>query len=162
MGCADAGVNIETYVDANGNGQKDANESGLGGVCVWVSDHIQEYTSHDIDEICGKPYQHTTDQGKWAGTSYVAGKRCDEAFIYAIPPNGYQPTAPLAVNYCVAKFGFISAGTAPSIQVQSPVEYSHQFISLQNLKQISVILGVVLGAVIVSIAIVRPRKVANG
>jgi hypothetical protein len=161
MGCGDARVDIETYVDANGNGQKDANEPGLGGACVWVSDQIQEYTSHDIDEICGKPYQHTTNQGKWAGTSYVAGKRCDEAFIYAVPPNGYQPTAPLAVNYCVAKFGFISAGTAPGIQVLSPVEYSQRFILLENLKQVGIIFVVVLGAVIVSIAVARPRKVAK-
>jgi len=160
MGCSDATVDIETYVDLNGNGQKDTNEPALDDVCVWVADQIQEYTPPDIDEICGKPYQHTTGQGKWVGSGYVAGKRCDEVFTYAVPPNGYQPTTPLAVNYCIAKFGFISSGTVPRIQVLSPVEYSRRYISLENLKQAGLVVVVVLGAVIISIVIIRPRKAA--
>ena len=122
-GASDAGPYIETWVDINGNGKRDADESSLSNVCVWGG---YDYQFSSWDKICDSDYFLTDSTGKW--TEFFAGGKCAQIYTAATSPQGYRPTTPLIVNNCSASFGFTPDNS--SSQLLSPdVE---KYIQLDN------------------------------
>lgn len=112
--CYDSAASAEAWEDLNGNGQKDAGEQSLAGVCVWMPLAREVLQENQVTQICSTTFNHTDASGQWprSGEGYLAfraGAKCSDIDILARPPDGYVATTPLVVNDCHALFGFAPA-----------------------------------------------------
>ena len=98
------------YVDANCNGVRDPEETPLAGVCVWMSTDASEPTPSRED--CANEYVQT-DSEEIAGWGFFAGVSCDDVYVFAQAPDGFQPTTDTVVDHCYGEFGFAREGTCP-------------------------------------------------
>jgi hypothetical protein len=103
----DGVVSPNAWLDTNRNGLVDEGEKPLAGVCIWSNFNGKPSIP------CGPTFL-TDSLGRWQGgddpseMDFMPGTCCNEIWIYAFQPNGYQATTPLKVNNCVARFGFVS------------------------------------------------------
>ena len=109
-GCGDAGGFGMAYLDANCNGVKDAEETPMAGVCVWTSTYASEPTPSRED--CANEYLQTDSEGM-GDAAFFSGVSCNDVYVFAQAPDGFQPTTDTVVNDCDGEFGFAREGTCP-------------------------------------------------
>lgn len=86
IGIGDGGAYVSTWVDENANGVRDENELPLAHVCVWSG-----YRPDSQIEDCSFRDHHVTNEnGQWG--EFLTGSSCDTIYIFAVAPDGYQPT----------------------------------------------------------------------
>jgi hypothetical protein len=156
---ADGSAFVEVWFDSNGNGRKDVNESPLAGVCVWDQPWLHVPDEKEVTEICGSLCYQTDDSGKWEG-DFHAGQACDDFYVFAKPPEGYRPSTPPVVNYCVAEFGFVLEDSALQDAYPSYAAYARRWQAARVLGRVGVVAAVAVVAVGISIGLVRPKKFA--
>jgi len=105
------------YVDANCNGVKDPEEMPLAGVYVWTSGDALAPTPSR--EECDSEDAQTDSEGESA-VAWYSGSSCDEVFVFAQAPDGFQPTTDTVVNDCDGEFGFAREGTCPPRSIVQP------------------------------------------
>jgi hypothetical protein len=152
----DSGAFIETYVDLNANGIKDDNELPLEHVCVWGGENYSNQSAGDlITRVCSNSYNYTDSKGQW--NTFFAGSNGQDIILFAVAPQGFQPTTNLAVNNPRAKFGFIPAGSVPPINVRTLKEVIDNKI-LVDYFNLAALIGLCIAiSAFVSIKLVRTR-----
>jgi hypothetical protein len=105
---------IEAYIDENANGIKDKDELPLANVCVDggpFSVNLRDNSSIEewISFTCSTLHNVTDTKGEWG--DFKAGSKCSDLILYAVVPEGYQPTTDLVAIGCHSQFGFIPAGS---------------------------------------------------
>ena len=117
-GCLGDSIGTGTaYVDANCNGVRDPEETPLAGVCNWMSTDASVATPSRED--CANE-QLQTDSGGIGGWGFFAGLSCNDVYVFAQAPDGFQPTTDTAVNDCHGEFGFAREGTCPPRSIVQP------------------------------------------
>jgi hypothetical protein len=131
-------VSATAWLDDNANGIQDPGEKALANVCIGWGEHAAIVSSDGPDavsRILDLSYNFqckaeqviqpvaTDEEGKWGG---LVVESCQNVFIFARVPEGYQATTDLAsANGCVdAKFGFAPVG----VQVKQKIDSVEQFI----------------------------------
>jgi len=94
-------------------------------VCIWSGYSPESGIREFVDTCEGQNHDATDQQGKW--DRFLPGGSCDENFIFARVPQGFQATTDLASNGCVAKFGFVSN----EVQVKQRTSSVEQFVQRQ-------------------------------
>lgn len=138
MGCLLGGCMVfvdslavgSAWEDANCNGKRDAEEAPLAGVCVWSSRNPRAATP--APEDCNTEDFQTEADGEF-GPWWHSGSACDEVFIFAQTPGGFQPTTDIVVKGCSADFGFARESTCPA----RPVLTQAELIKRQTMKQLA-------------------------
>lgn len=64
---------------------------------------------------CTYRSNQTGYDGIWSTEHYYFS--CDQIYIFAVTPDGYQPTTDTAVHTCGGSFGFVKAGECPPVEV---------------------------------------------
>lgn len=120
FGIGDGGAYVSAWVDKNADGLREENEPPLANVCVWYG-----YRPDSQIEDCGFEGDRVTDKnGEWG--EFLAGTSCDNIYIFAAVPAGYQPTTDLAKKGCFASFGFVEEGVAVSHNVLTIDEFAQK------------------------------------
>jgi hypothetical protein len=110
-GCGDAFGGGVAWEDLNCNGVKEPDEPPLAGVCMWSSTYTSAPTPSAED--CAKEYLHTDSEGM-GGAFWQPGMSCNDVFVFAQAPEGYDPTTDTVANQaCWNEFGFAPEGTCP-------------------------------------------------
>ncbi len=123
FGIGDGGAYVLTWLDENANGLREENEPPLANVCVWF-----RYRPESQIENCEyEGYRRTDDNGKWG--EFLAGSQCDEIYIFAAAPDGFQPTTDLAYRGCDADFGFVKESVKISRKVFTIDEFTRREIT---------------------------------
>jgi hypothetical protein len=147
------------WIDNNGNGKQDYGEQPLEGVCVWAGRSPSYYNADQAGNICTMPYYLTNAKGERG--QFFAGTYCRDIYIFAKPPEGYQPTTSLGGNACTVEFGFVPEGSLEKADVLSPAEFAQPIIREQTtnrLKQIGFLVALIVLAAIVSIILTPAPK----
>lgn len=151
----DALASIETYIDKNADGIKDEDELPLAEVCVgqWPYLGYNFPLGERIGSECLNPYDSTDPKGRWG--EFKPGSKCTDLILYAVVPEGYQPTTDLVVNDCYAHFGFISAGSIPQKNVLTLKDLLGRKAAEEKLKLIAIMAVCIAISIFVSISVVR-------
>ena len=144
FGARDGQTSVTAWLDKNANGSKDTNEPPLSGVCIWAGYRpdsvIQEYS-----DPCNFSDSAVTDeQGNW--DKFLPGGSCDNFYVFAKSPDGYQPTTDLTSNGCSAQFGFVENGVTVSHKVLSINDFARQRTTVLWITRIGVGLFIVVVA----------------
>ena len=102
----DAVATAYTWQDINCNGKPDEGEPPLGEVCVQVSNQSIPTPS------ANSCWAVTSSDGQW-WSSFMTND-CNQVYVAARSPDGFEPTTATVANRCDAEFGFAKAGTCPS------------------------------------------------
>jgi hypothetical protein len=155
----DSGAFIETYVDLNANGIKDENEPPLAHVCVWGGEIYSNQSAGDlIARVCSNSYNYTDSKGQW--NTFFAGSNGKDIILFAVAPQGFQPTTNLAINNPQAKFGFIPAGSVPPIKVRTLKEVIDNKI-LVDYFNLAASIGLCIAiSIFVSLKLIRTRNIS--
>ena len=143
----------EAWVDRNGNGYREPDEPWLEGVCIWDAFELQVLDEEEVTERCER--SRTDETGRWGG-GFKPGASCDEIYIYAMPPEGYQATTALVVNDCSGEFGFApleSSGGGEEgeyAQYREAVSKARWWKVLKGMATVLVIVGEIVLAAVVS------------
>jgi hypothetical protein len=129
FGVGDGEAYALAWLDENINGFHDINEPPLANVCVWFG-----YRPDSEIEDCGlEDYQVTDANGQWV--EFLAGSECNEIYIFAAIPDGYQPITDLARKGCYAEFGFVQKNVKVAHRILTIDEFARREITkiwLQN------------------------------
>jgi len=102
-------------VDANANGNRDLGEQPLPGVCIFAVAAPRQPPLDTASQLRNSASDawRTDETGQWPLAddtmrviNFFAGAKCDDLWILALPPQGYQHTTPRIVNGCEGEFGF--------------------------------------------------------
>jgi len=108
---ADASGGGVAWEDLNCNGVKDPDEPPLAGVCMWTSEFANEPTP-SAEECASESFQ--TDSEGMGGGFWYSGVSCNDVFVFAQAPEGYDPTTDTVANQaCWNEFGFAPEGACP-------------------------------------------------
>ena len=163
LALVDADVSARAWVDTNGNGYRDVDETPLEGVCVWDWS-AQVPDDEVIAQVCDDPFHRTGDSGEWPSSeerylTFRAGASCEDIYIFAKPPQGFEATTPIVVNSCYAEFGFAPEGS---------VSHSHSYDSFlqserlaQRRQQIAIMLAVVTAVACSAVVSIRAVRVGR-
>ncbi len=152
------------WLDENGDGEKDPNEPPLADVCIWDEAMTPGIpTADDRSRVCTNLFYHTDDTGNWPNSDdfewiFRPGADCNDVYIFAAPPVGYQATTPLVVNECRAEFGFAPDNVQPQNRVLGYAEQMQKYRVIKWLKNISIFAVIVLAAGGISTIFVRPKR----
>lgn len=116
--CADGGVYVMVWEDLNSDGDHDAVEPPLEGVCIWA-DYGSPNTAWIKEQCKNKENSEffTGSDGTWSSTFMIGGcgsreeveeqmdQQCESIIVYALPPDGYVPTESQMPG-CMAGFVF--------------------------------------------------------
>jgi len=126
FGAGDGQASAITWLDSNANGVQESDEKALANVCLW-SGYRPESGNREFADPCeGQNHDATDDQGKWG--MFLPGGRCDDFFIFARVPEGFQATTDLASNGCEAAFGF----ALDKVEVKQRIRIVEQFVQQQT------------------------------
>jgi hypothetical protein len=110
-GCGDAAGGGVAWEDLNCDGVKGPDEPPLAGVCMWASTYASAPTPSGED--CAGEYLHTDSEGMGGGYFY-SGISCNDVFVFAQAPEGFDSTTDTVANQaCWNEFGFAPEGTCP-------------------------------------------------
>ena len=132
LGAYDSDASALAWFDSDGDGRFDFNEPLIQGVCMWASTTLRIYDQQEIVEICedAEFYEafHTNSLGLWPYETerymtFFAGASCNDIYIYALPPEGFNATTPLIVNGCSGAFGFAPENVSPQNRALSHEAY---------------------------------------
>jgi len=119
----DGMASATTWLDTNGDGVQDPNEDIFANVCIWYGygpdSGIREY-----GDPCHGHQFSTDQQGRWQ--DFLPGGSCEDYFVFAKVPQGFQPTTNLGSNACDAKFGFVPQETQVKQKILSVNEFVRQ------------------------------------
>lgn len=163
----DSSASARAWLDTNSDGYRDPSESSLENVCMWASTELERFDEESRLLLCADPDLRerliTDTEGEWGGP-FFAGACCNDVYIFAIPPEGYQATTALVVNDCFAEFGFVLAKSPSETEQLSPMDYVLQLQRQQRraqafdvIKTSAIVIGVLFAALIGSFVIVRPQ-----
>jgi hypothetical protein len=147
--CYDSSASAETWIDVNGNGQRDAAEQALADVCVWSPITFEVPQENQVAELCSITSNHTDSTGQWPrrgeeSHTFRAGAHCTDIDVFARPPDGYVATTPLVVNGCHARFGFAPSSTLPNAVSKSYLqEYEDYVYTKQTTYQLGYVAQVI-------------------
>jgi hypothetical protein len=100
---ADSNVVMVTWLDRNANGVHEEGEPPLANVCVGFLYRPNDLLDYARSQHCD--FQ-TDETGTWS--EFMAGEDCSGGiYVYALPPQGYQPTTDMARESCEGEFGFV-------------------------------------------------------
>jgi hypothetical protein len=135
-GNSDFSANAVSWLDSNGDGIQNLNESPLADVCIWYVFHPEEFYTEDLHWWCDRKNVSVTDtEGKWK--EFIAWKfSCKELWVFAKAPSGLKPTTPLASHGCSANFGFAPEKVQIEKNFPSAVELIRRYSFLILLRNI--------------------------
>jgi hypothetical protein len=100
----DGQASIIAWYDRNANGIREDGEVPFPGVCIWTGYRPDIDHPNLVDPCVSYANDVTDEQGQWG--RYLPGGSCENYYVFAQAPDGYQPTTDLATNGCSAEFGF--------------------------------------------------------
>lgn len=141
FGLGDDVASVTAWQDKNANGIKDDDESPFPGVCIWYGYRPDSVIQNHSDPCQFSDNGVTDEQGNWG--QFLPGGNCEDIYVFAKPPNGYQPTTDLASNGCSAQFGFVENGVEVSHTVLSIDDFARRKITILWVNRIGIGLFIV-------------------
>jgi hypothetical protein len=141
----DGQASIIAWYDRNANGIREDGEGPFPGVCIWTGYRPDIDHPNFVDPCISYSNDVTDEQGKWG--RFLPGGSCENYYVFAKAPDGYQPTTDLASNGCSAQFGFVENDATVSHKVLSIDEFTRRKIATLWLTRIAVGLFIVAVAV---------------
>jgi len=144
----DSAGTVYTWVDKNNNGIPDDGEPPLQGVCVWNGRRypgnsllgFSPSTLSEIQNYCSEKFFQTDADGKWS--RWMPGAYTEDVYLFAVSPDGYQPTTNLGVHNVRANFGFVPKGTQPEKKVVTALDYINNQIMIDRITNVLIFIAV--------------------
>ncbi len=116
------GIHADAWLDENGDGRHQFEETSVGGACIWASADILAYKESSTECKVGRNI--TGGDGNWYTNSSQA------VYVFAVPPAGYEYTTPPIVKAerHSAQFGFVSDDVVVQSHVYSADYYASMFL----------------------------------
>jgi hypothetical protein len=169
--CYDSSASAEAWEDSNGNGQRDAGEQSLAGICVWSPRTREVPQESTVAKMCSETFFRTDVSGQWPAPgeedmTFRAGAKCTDIDVFAKPPDGYVATTPLVVNGCHALFGFAQASTLPNVVNKSYLQQYEEYLHTKQtayqlrfiLQTIGLLAALTLPSAFIATKLVRTPK----
>jgi hypothetical protein len=127
FGARDGLASVTAWQDKNANGIKNDDEPPFPGVCIWYG-----YRPDSVIQNHSDPCQFlndgvTDEQGNWG--QFLPAGNCEDVYVFAEAPDGYQPTTDLASNSCSAQFGFVENSVTVSRKILSIDDFARRKIT---------------------------------
>jgi hypothetical protein len=156
FGTCDGEEYVMTWLDSNADGIQDTDEKPFANVCIW--DGVDPNYGVDLEFSCESQNRidinHTDEHGFWG--KFLPGGKCEDYFVFAKAPDGFQPTTSLISNGCNAKFGFVAKDVSVKQKFKSVDEFIQQRKRNAQLMKMALALVIVAAGVAGAIWLQKP------